>query len=86
MEVNSAAYFGIFDVVRLDTVWLDKAWTTPHSTVTATGLVVFCPLRPTMSRLDSAPANGGSNRRRHRPGKIGNYRFSTPSSSSLRPP
>src|SRR5262249_58663586 len=31
--LNPAAYFGIFDVVRLDTVWLDKA-TTPHSTVT----------------------------------------------------
>ena len=23
--LNPAAYFGIFDVVRLDTVWLDKA-------------------------------------------------------------
>ena len=22
---NPSAYFGIFDVVRLDTVWLDKA-------------------------------------------------------------
>ncbi len=24
-DLNPAAYFGIFDVVRLDTVWLDKA-------------------------------------------------------------
>jgi peptide/nickel transport system substrate-binding protein len=23
--LNPAAYFGIFDVVRLDTVWIDKA-------------------------------------------------------------
>src|SRR2546428_13020915 len=32
---------------------------------------MFCPMRPTMSRLDTAPANGGSNRLHHRPGKSG---------------
>jgi len=32
---------------------------------------MFCPMRPTMSRLDTVPANGGSNRLHHRPGKSG---------------
>src|SRR6266568_3014545 len=32
---------------------------------------MFCPMRPTMSPLDTAPANGGSNRLHHRPGKSG---------------
>jgi hypothetical protein len=32
---------------------------------------MFCPMRPTMSRLDTAPANGGSNRLHHRSSKSG---------------
>jgi hypothetical protein len=35
------------------------------------GLGDVCPMRPTMSRLDTVPANGGSNRLHHRPGKSG---------------
>lgn len=57
--LNPTAYFGP-DVVRLDTLWLDKVRTMPHSTVILRGLGDVYPMRPAMSRLDQRRRMGGS--------------------------
>jgi transposase len=49
------------------------------------GDVLPGPMRPTIRRLDTVPANGGSNRPHHRPGKSGITVFHTHSRHSMGP-